>query len=763
MAILPADVTCDPEELRRRLPASNARLSASVGATVEILRDRAGVPHIYAQSTGDLYFGLGVAMAQDRLWQMDRLRRRALGRQAEILGPAYIQSDLQHRAVGIPQIADREVQHIDAPTRGILERFVAGINRCIEEFGRTLPIEFALLDYEPEPFSVADCIAILRGEWWSLNGRLNTLAVGEAAKYLPEHLRAAFLTPEAPEHRILPTDAEYPTSGGLVQPLGSNPQAMGDATGSNNWAVAGWRTGSGEALLCSDPHQPFWVPSSWYEYVVHGPEDHAAGAGHPGVPGLWFGANGDIAWGITNNATSTRDLYREEVHPTDPNLYRDGESWRKFEQRIEEVAVRGEAPVRHVQRTTIRGPIVNHVVPAVDGEAPLSLRWVGQEHLDDVRACVAVGRARDWGSFRNALRDWTVPVFNFGYADKTGRIGYQCAGRVPIRARPSRGYRDANEPADAWTGYIPFDALPHSVDPIRGYVASANERVAPDDYPYAMHGSFGSGHRAARLHQALGASAAFDRDKATALQNDVKSCRAERLCPALVEHLALANDADVVLLREALQAWDYRYTTDSFAPTLFETFMDVWQERVARERFPTQVLELVKSSGGVAAELIERGDADLKWFSGPMQSELVAAARTTVERTRTQFGASPNEWLWGKVHQAHWRHPLGVTDFDIGPAPVDGGPDSVRNTGSAPPTLNAVGGAEYRLVVDFAQPEQFMAVQNIGNSGQPGSPHYADQFADWLAGRYHVVSLRRLDPERDAEGKTLLQPDRIRG
>lgn len=756
-----AHPTLDADELRRRLPPSDARLSASVGATTEILRDRAGVPHVYARSTSDLYFGLGFAMAQDRLWQMDRLRRRALGRQAEILGPAYVRSDLAHRAVGIPQIAEREVQLIDPKTRALLERFVAGINRHIEECGQKLPIEFALLEYEPEPFSVADCIAILRGEWWSLNGRLQTIAIAEAAaKYLPEHLRAAFLTPEAAEHRILPPDAEYPSANGPIQSPNQSLQGMADATGSNNWAVAGWRTASRQALLCSDPHQPFWVPSSWYEYAVHGPEDDAAGAGHPGVPGIWFGTNGSIAWGITNNATSTRDLYREEVHPNDPNLYRDGDTWRRFEERLEEVAVRGEDPVRHAQRATVRGPVVNHVVPAFSGDnTPLSLRWVGQEHLDDIRAWIAVGRAHDWESFRTALRDWTVPVFNFGYADKTGRIAYQCAGRVPIHGRAARGYRDANEPDDAWQGYIPFEGLPYSVDPARGYVSSANERVAPDDYPYAMHGSFGGGHRAARLHQALGSDTVFDQDQCVALQNDVKATRAERLCPPLVARLASSNDPDVTLVRETLAAWDYRYTTDSAAPTLFEIFMQEWHQRVSRSRFPAEVVELMKASGGVAARLIEHGDADLNWFSSDLDSELIATARTIVERVRSMFGADIYDWAWGKVHQAHWQHPLGATQFAIGPAPVDGGSDTVRNTGSGEPAFAADSGAEYRLVVDFAQPEQFLAVQNIGNSGQPGSPHYADQFDDWLAGRYHVVSLRRPDVERDAEGTTILQPD----
>jgi penicillin amidase len=746
--------------LASRAPAVSGRLKAPVSGTVEILRDRAGVPHIYAPSTAGMYFGLGFAMAQDRLWQMDRLRRRALGRQAEILGEAYVQIDLQHLAVGIPEIAEREVALTDESTRRILDSFVAGINHQIETGRHQLPIEFLLLDYEPEPFTVRDSIAILRGEWWSLNGRLQNITIAEAANLLPERLRAAYLEPEAPEHRILPDGSPYPPSDLSLEALGSALAGTGDGSGSNNWALAGPRTSSGHALLCGDPHQPFWVPSSWYEFGLHGPEDDAAGAGHPGVPGLWWGLNGDVAWSITNNAASSRDLYREQVHPTDASLYRDGETWRHFDERTVEVPVRGQAPVRHTQRSTVRGPIVNHVVPKLnDDEAPLALRWVGQEHLDDVRAAVAIGRARDWDAFRSALRDWAVAVFNFVYADSTGRVGYQCAGRVPIRGRVEAGYRDANEPADAWRGYIPFDGLPHAVDPASGYVASANERVVPDDYPYPFYGSFGSGYRAERIKQALAGTQTLDQAHSVALQNDVKSRRAERLCPPLVAWLSKADDPDVLLLRDALATWDGRYLTDSSTPTLFETFMHVWQERVALAQFPARVLPLVVGRGGPAARLIEKGD--LAWFDGDLQSEIEAAARDTLARVRSAHGSDPSGWLWGAIHQAHWRHPLSASErdwLDIGPAPVDGGPDTLRNTGAGNPPFAAAGGSEYRMVVDFAQPDRFLAVQNIGNSGQPGSPHYADQFEPWLNGEYHTVSLRREAVEQDLEGTTILDP-----
>jgi len=284
--------------------------------------------------------------------------------------------------------------------------------------------------------------------------------------------------------------------------------------------------------------------------------------------------------------------------------------------------------------------------------------------------------------------------------------------------------------------------------------------VAPDDYPYPLYGSWGSGYRAERIHQALGGMSSVDRDSVIALQNDVKNVRAERLCPRIVELLRNASHVDVILVREAFGAWDYRYTLDAVAPTLFEAFMEAWQDRVLRERFPERLHGLLGGQTGVAARIIEHGD--VAWFTGDVRAEVRAAAVDALSRVRNRFGSDESGWRWGRVHQAHWHHPLSTPErrwMDIGPEPVDGGAETVRNTGvgSLASGMGADGGAEYRLVVDFAEPDHFLAVQNIGNSGRPESPHYRDQFADWLVGRYHVVSLRREAVERDLESSLTLE------
>ena len=719
---------------------------AAVSGQVEIIRDTAGVPHVYAATTADLQFGLGFAMAEDRLWQMDRLRRRALGRQAEILGPAYLAADIAHRTIGLPAIAAREAAAIDPMTAPEIDAFVAGINRAIAVL--PLPPEFGILDYAPEPFTRACVIAIARGLWWSLNGRLDRIAAAEAGRFLPAEWRQEYLTPEGSSNYILPDPAFTPAE------APSMAAGTDDATGSNNWALTPALTG-GRAILAGDPHQPFWVPSSWYEFALHGPDDDAAGCGHPGVPGLWWGSNGTMAFCLTNNMASTRDLYAETVNPENPAEYRDGARWLAFAESHETIKVAGAPDHALTIRCTARGPIVNALLPTLGeaGDPPLALRWIGMEHIDDMRALVNLARAQSWAQFRATLRDWSVAVFNWIYADAAGNVGYQMAGRIPLRPRFVAGYREAGNPADQWSGSIPFDALPHSFNPPRGYVASANQRVIPPGAGPVIYGAYSQGHRGLRLDQLFTAPVAHDRADSIAAQNDVVNVRAASLVPAI---LRLLPPGDGVAM--ALAGWDFSYTLDSIAPTVFETFMFHWQRATAAVHMPARLHDLVVQQTGLGCALL--ADPSRAFFADGTAATAARVAAAALASLAEKLGADPAGWAWGRAHQAHWRHPLSTPEraaaLDIGPAPVDGGSHTVRNTGGELPPHHAASGAEYRIIVDFAAPDRFLAVQNIGNSGNPDSPHYRDQFDAWRRGEYHVVHLARA--HIPVERITLLQP-----
>ncbi|MCC7282809.1 MAG: penicillin acylase family protein, partial [Acetobacteraceae bacterium] len=487
----------------------------------------------------------------------------------------------------------------------------------------------------------------------------------------------------------------------------------------------------------------------------------AAGAGPVGMPGLWWGSNGHVAFAITNNMAMTRDLYREEVDPSDPGRYRDGDSWRRFDERMVSIPVRGEATRALVVRSTTRGPVVNAIIPqmAEGGDPVTSLRWVGAEHLDDIRASINVGRAKDWEQFRDALRDWAVAVFNWAYADVQGKAGYQMAGRVPIRGRITAGVRDANNPEDRWLGHIPFDGLPNRYNPATGFVASANQRIVAPDYKYPIYGAYSQGHRGVRIDQAF-AGAKADRAHTIALQNDVKSVRAERSAPDIVALLKGSGDADGEAVAGLLAGWDCRYTTASVAATVFETFMFHWQRGTLALHVAPRLLDLAVQQTNLCVHLL--ANPETAYFPGGTQAAAVGAARQSMATLRGRLGAEPKGWNWGRVHLAHWKHPITnadlAADFDIGPASIDGGSHTVRNTGGELPPHAASSGAEYRIVADFAQPRQFLAVQNIGNSGMPGSPHYRDQFEAFVKGEYHVVHLDRPEIEKMLESTTTLEP-----
>lgn len=748
-------------EVAARVPPTAGTVSAGAPGPVRILRDRWGIPHIVAEGDDALFFGLGFAMAQDRLWQMDYLRRRALGRLSEVLGRDGLELDIVARTVGLHRIARAHLDRLPAGTVAVLDAFSAGVNACIALRGERLPIEFSLLDYAPDPWTPHDSLAVLAELRWYLTGRLPVIAIPELAKRAlrDQTLYQAFLTPEAGDETIVPAGAAPRAR--RVEPVTGG--GAGEGPGSNNWAVAGHRSATGKPLLASDPHIAFGAPNCWYEAHLCGGSVNAAGIAYVGAPALLMGRNARVAWGITNNLCSQRDLYQERTDPAHPGAFLYDGRWEPAQEIREEITVRGEPDVELVVRCSRNGPLVDHLLPGPLRETgPVSLRWLGAEFSDELTCLLDAARADSVAAFRAALRDWGVPTFNFVLADVDGHIAYQCAGRIPIREQWDRAYRPGWDPAHQWKAFIPFDDLPAVVDPPAGWVRTANNRNAPPDFPYPLSGTWSSGLRARRIRQMLEAQDRFTVDAFARMQLDVLSLRAVDGVPPLLALLDGAGDPRLAAASAVLRAWDRRMTVDAVGAMIFEVFFAEWCRTVAAERFPAAIVDLMATaSAGLALALL--ADDPWGWFAGGDRAAAAAEAlRRALDVLEARFGADMQAWTWGRMHTIPLRHVLsGRGDLggllDRGGDPVHGSGVTVCNTGYDPNYLASLG-ANYRLIADLASdPPGLWAVDAAGTSGEPGSPHYCDQLPEWLAGRYHVIPLDRDRAEREAASVLVLE------
>jgi penicillin amidase len=755
------------DEARSRVPDCGGTRFVGVRHTVEIHRDALGIPHIHAANDEDLFFAFGYAMAQDRLFQLDYLRRRGSGRLAEVLGPdgadldllgrvpgfrSVLELDLLARTVGLRRIAEAEWAKLSDETRALLTAFSAGINALMEETRDRPPIEFDLLDYRPEPWSPVDCLTI-EGEFrWYLTGRFPVIAIPELAKRAlgDGPLYRAFLHVEEDAESIVPPGS-YPPNRSGSQPIGAAAGDPDEATGSNNWVLAGSRTTTGKPLVATDPHIAFDAVSCWYEAHLHGGSFHVAGTAYVGMPAILFGRTERVAWGCTNNLCSQRDLYQERTDPAHPECFLYDGRWEPARHREEVIHVRGGDPVRKTIRYSRNGPIVDEVLPpAARQSGPVSLRWLGASEGGWLTALLAMNRATSAEDFREAMRPWHVPTFAVVFADVDGHTGFQATGRVPIRDVPERGYRPGWDPAHQWKGLVPFEGMPRLADPPRGWVATANNRPAPNDFPYPLSGVWNDGSRAARIRQMIEAQPTLSREGCATMHQDALSLRAVRCLPALLEMLSRSALPAVREAANHLRSWDGRMETDRVGATIFEAFFAHWVRAVARERFDPQVAAfLAGGASGLAASLLVSNP--LGWFGpGRRQEAAVEAMRSALGWLGERLGPDMAGWTWGRLHTLTLRHVLsGRGDLgrllDHGGVPVPGNMQTVCNTGLGA-ELESRTGAGYRHLADLAEtPPALWAVDAQSQSGHPGSPHYSDQLQTWLKGEYHHLPLDRVE------------------
>ena len=752
-------------QLAARVPSSKGIKTSTVDA--EILRDKWGIPHIYAERDEDLFFAYGYAMAQDRLWQLDYLRRKAMGQLSEILGPSSIDTDTISHTVGITQLAKAELGRMPAQTRTRLDAFSGGINEFISESRDLLPIEFDLLDYSPEPWTPINSIAIWAEFRWYLTGRLPVIVIPELARQTldNEELYKAFLTGEAENESIL-AKGMYParrSNGGRV---GQTVSDSSEGQGSNNWTIAGKLTASGLPLVASDPHIAFGSISCWYEAHLSGAGFNVAGTGYAGVPGLLFGRNEKVAWGLTNNICAQRDLYREQENPEKPGYYLYDGQWEQATQTTATINIKGEKPITRTIRRTRNGPIVDDIIPeAASHTGPVSLRWMGEDPCDEISSMLEMNRANSANEFREALRPWIVPTFSFVFADLKGHIGYQASGRLPIKKDWNRGYRRGWDPKHQWNETIPFEEMPSISDPPNGWVRSANNRTAPEDFPYPLSGVWSSGYRAQRIREMIESESSHTRESMTEMQMDVTAQRAVDTIPSLIELLENTDGNNIDEEISVLKKWDGRMSTDSVGASLFEIFFVNWTEEVAGAQFPENLVPLMAgASSGLSTELLSKDTSN--WFPPGERAKAVRRAMDkTIDDLSKDAGQDKSKWNWGAIHKVHLHHPLAdrgpiFNSLSRGGQGVGGSGITVSNTGFDPNYL-AVMGANYRLIADLSDdPPGLWAVDAAGQSGNPGSAHYCDQLASWMQNSQHFIPLDRKHVDKNTTDRLIIRRSR---
>jgi len=768
-------------------------LVEGLAAPVAVIRDAQGAPHIRATSLHDLLFAQGYVTAQDRLWQMDALRRAAFGELAEIMGPAAVEHDRHQRLLLICPTAERVWGALPVGTREQFEAYTQGVNAFIASHRDRLPVEFRLLRYAPRAWTSRDSLAL--GLFLH-----QMLTHGPYRRRLAREKILAKLGPEL-------TADLYPNSSWHDHPPGAEPKALeqepseeeeeddDDAPsvmrtslwgvsvdpgwfsavlpgGSNNWVVSGAHTVSGKPLLSNDMHLQQQMPSLWYEAqleIAATGSDPAsfdvAGFTLPGMPFVLVGHNQRIAWGVTNLYGDVEDLFVETFN--EQGEYQTPDGWEKPEVRHENIHVKGKPDVSLGVLVTRHGPLISDIIP---GETrKLTLQWAPLKDPAFVSyPFFELDSAQNWEEFRQALSLMGGPSLNFVYADLDGHIGYQAEGRIPLRASPTNGLPvPGNDNAHEWTSVVPFENLPSVFDPPSGIIATANARITPDRYPYLLSSEWMAPYRTERIYRVLQSGRKFGPEDMLALEMDVQSefdhfC-AERFVYG-VDH-AKQPSSRARAAADLMRSWDGQVTVDSVPATLTVLVRSELWRMLLEPKLGTDYRLYHWGMQSVALENILLRQPP-RWLPANYANydELLAAAVEAVVASR-EAPKSLNSWTWGKARLFRLEHPI------LGEIPLLrrwAGPGRYQASGDGY-TVKQMGHGESeryqqapseRMTVDFSDLDGTTMNIVTGQSGQIFSPHYLDQWQSWVDGHSFMFPFSDEAVRRAEQHQLRLEPTR---
>ena len=735
---------------------------------VTIYRDEFGVPHLFAHSEYDLFFSQGYVHAQDRLWQMDISRRAGEGRLSEVLGAATVKFDKMLKTVGFQRLAVQLEQQLSPTSKKMLQAYADGVNEFIRTHKGKYPIEFDMLNYEPEEWKPVHSVMISRLMAWELNISWHVdVVLGELVAKLGEE-KARQIFPTYPENAPVIVDKSVAAKdiapvkyfADLHNEFKQFFGTTGTHIGSNSWAIAPKKSFNGKAMLANDPHLGLSLPAKWYEIHLRGGALDVAGVSLPGTPLVIIGHNRNVAWGLTNVMADDADFYFEQVDSLGAEKYLYKGEWRDIETIPDTIWVKDSAEVPIVIRKTIHGPAINEIYPLkkISSSNCITMKWTGYEMSDELLGMYLVNTAKDWQSFLNGVRQFTVPGQNFVYADVNGNIGFHPGVRLPRRnsnnpTLPFAGWNGEHE----WQGFIPFEELPSLYNPPEGFIATANNKTT-NGVNYHISNLWEPPSRIERIRELLQSKPQFDVTDFKNMQNDYYSYFAKDVTPFILAAFKsqTVTDSKLETVLNYFRNWDFQMTKEDVPTTIFEVFFiklinNIYKDEMGDELF-RQYIFLANMPYRVTPALLK--DSSSTWFDDittpavETRDDIVRKSMNDALKELTQkLGENVKEWQWGKLHMLTLKHPFGditalSSIFNIGPVEM-GGSGTTVNHGEyeLPEPYSMTLGPSTRQIVDFADLNRTLSVIPSGQSGQPLHPNYSDQFALWKNGEYHEVAL----------------------
>lgn len=770
-------------------------ITVGVSQPVEILHDRWGIAHIYAQNEHDLFFAQGYNVAHDRLFQLEMWRRQATGTAAEILGHSELERDIGNRLFQYRGNLDEELQWYHPHGAAIVQAFVDGINAYIAQtqaHPELLTPEFRYLGIQPQPWTAAVVISRFNALSANVTTEIGTAqavhALGAARVEELEHFQPAgpdlsvdaaidttllsreILAPYTAYHspmrftagelaagapatalaRLNASADELPSEFDLAQTPG--------VIGSNNWVVSGRLTVSGFPMMMNDPHRVQEAPSLRYWVHLVAPGWDVIGAGEPALPGISVGHNQRGAWGLTIFGSDEEDLYVYDTNPAAPNQYRYQGAW--VPMRIVEttIPVKGEAPVTVQLKYTRHGPVVyedaaHHKAYAVRAA------WLepgGAPYLASLR----MDQAQTWTEFEQACTFARMPGENMVWADVDGNIGFQAIGITPMRPNWSGLVPVPGDGRYEWSGYLDPRLLPHTLNPAAGFFNTSNNYDLPPNWPYktALHYQWGDAYRAARVAEVLGSGRLFTVADMEQLQNDTLSLPARSLVP-LLNGLPMPNEADRAA-QQTLLHWNDRLEPDSEAAGIYE----MWQRQLVRDVRPVAIPAGVAINPSMTRIVEWLHAPDGRFGADPVAGRdalLVKSFDEAVTALGARLGPDPTHWQLGAYHHALIISPIAAAlgaageRFNVGDAPRGGDAYTVNATGGGD---NQTAGGSFKIVADSGDWDGSVGLNNPGQSGDVNSPHYRDLYPLWARGEYFPIFYSRAKVESVTESETKLVP-----